>query len=305
MKQPKWYRRPLYALFVIIRISIQILPLRVIQWCGKGLGTVAWWCLREQRTLALAHLDQSLAQLPGHERRSIARRMFQHLGMNGLEWLAFPKFTAETTQRLVRVTGGEHAERALADGKGIIFLSAHFGNWELLAAYFGLRGFRGGVVARRLRYPEYEAWFIEMRRRKGVETFVRDGASFKELVRRLKENQCIGLMPDQDVDSLDGTFVEFFGRPTYTPTGPAALALLTGAVLIPVYIIREGARFHIALEPPVAVSHTGDRVRDIADMTQRWSRVTERYIRQYPDHWVWMHRRWKTQPAAQPVETPS
>ena len=297
MKRPKWYRRLLYGLFVIARILLPLLPLWVIRQLGQGLGTLACVCLRRERARTWEHLEQAFGQHHGAaERRRIASRVFQHLGMNGLEWLASPKFTAAMLQRLIRVHGMEHVQQAITDGKGLIFLSAHFGNWELLAAYFGSLGLRGGVVARRLRYPEYEDWLIAMRRAHGVETFLRD-ASFKELVRRLKAGECIGLMPDQDVDSIDGIFVDFFGRPAYTPTGPAALALLTGAALLPSYIVRGAhGRCDIYVEPPVVVRSTGDRDRDVREITQGWSRITERYIRTYPDQWVWMHRRWKTSP---------
>src|SRR3989338_3266570 len=241
----------------MVRICMPLLPLWLIRLKGRWLGSVMYACLREQRRLTLEHLEIALGrERAPAERRRIARRAFQ---------------------RLVRIEGLEHVEQALARGKGLIVVSAHFGNWELLAAYFGMRGLRGGVVARRLRYPEYEAWLKGMRRAKGVETFDRE-TSFKELVRRLKDNQCIGIMPDQDVDSVDGVFVEFFGRPAYTPTGPAALALLTGAALVPAYIVREDGRFHLWVEPPMTVTATGDRARDLHEVTQAWSRVTERYI---------------------------
>ena len=296
MKRPRPYRWFLYGCFVIARILLPLLPLRVSQWLGRNLGRVAFWCLKSQRELTLQHLRLALGDaVTAVEQHHVARRAFEHLGMNGLEWLACPKLNRTTATRWIAIDGMERVEHALARGNGIIFISAHFGNWELLAAYFGLLGFRGGVVARRLRYPEYESWLIRARAANGVETFVRD-TNFKELVRRLKNNQCIGIMPDQDVDSVEGVHVEFFGRPTYTPTGPAALALLTGAAMLPAFIVREDSRFRILIDEEIPVRPTGDRARDMQDITQAWSRVTERYIRQFPDHWVWMHRRWKTQP---------
>ncbi|MBI3320374.1 MAG: LPS export ABC transporter periplasmic protein LptC, partial [Candidatus Omnitrophica bacterium] len=153
-----------------------------------------------------------------------------------------------------------------------------------------------GVVARPLRYPEYEGFLLRLRARKGVETCAR--GSVKEIARLLRDNRIIGIMPDQDIDSLEGTFVDFFGRPTYTPIGPAALALMTGAPILPCFIVRTGRRFRIVIEETIPMTRTDDRTQDLLQITQAWSRVVESYLRCYPDQWVWMHRRWKTTPPA-------
>ncbi len=297
MKEPKWYRYVLYGLFVIARSCLPLLPFGVVQTIGKGLGTVAYGMLHHQRRVALEHLTLALGnRYAPAERRRIIRRMFQHLGMTGMEWLALPRLTAADVQRLVRVEGSEHVQQALQRGKGLIVLSAHVGNWEMLMAYFGLfGGFRGAAIARRLRYPEYEVWLRRMRESKHVETLDRDVGP-KEMIRRLRANEGLGILADQDVDSIEGIFVDFFGRPAYTPTGPAALALTTGAAMLPAYIWREGRQFHLRVEEPIAIRDTGNRARDLREITEAWSRVTERMITAHPEQWVWMHRRWKTQP---------
>ena len=291
-------RRAMWLGFHLLRAVVLALPFRLAQQLGGALGQLGYWFLVPYRRLTLRHLAGAL----GHEttprqRRRIARRAFRHLGMNFVEWLWLPKLHAGNIRRYVEAAPGsaERLHQALQAGRGVVMLAAHLGNWEYLAAYFGLLGEGGTVVARRLRYPEYEQFLLESRRAKGVETCDRT-ASFQDLVRLLRANRCIGILPDQDMDSVDGVFVDFFGQPAYTPVGPVALALVSGAALLPSYIVREGGIQRIHIEEPVALSRTGDRQRDLTENTQRWSRITESYIRKYPDQWVWMHRRWKTTP---------
>ena len=296
MKRPL-LRRAMWIGFHVLRAVVDILPLRLTQCVGAMLGQAGYWVLAPYRRVTLQQLEQAL----GHEttprkRRRIARRLFRHLGMNFMEWLSLSKLTARNIDRYIAAPGAiERVRAALARGNGVIILSAHLGNWEYLATYFGLHGVKGGVVARRLRYPEYEQYLLRVRRSQRIETFDRE-TSFRELVRRLRGNECIGILPDQDVDGVESVFVEFFGRPAHTPVGPVALAMSSGAVILPSYIVREGWRHRIYLDEPIELAQTGDRQRDLIENTQRWSRVTESYIRRYPDQWVWMHRRWKTSP---------
>jgi KDO2-lipid IV(A) lauroyltransferase len=116
----------------------------------------------------------------------------------------------------------------------------------------------------------------------------------RKMLKTLKKNWIVGIVADQDVDSVDGVFVNFFGHQAYTPSGPVALARASGAVLLPVFIIREGDGHTIAIDEPIELRDTDDKEADLIYNTQKWSNVVESYIRKYPDQWVWMHRRWKT-----------
>ncbi len=294
MKHP-FRRRLLYAGFHVLRGLARVLPLRAARAAGRGLGAAAFQLLPAQRRLTLTHLETAFGrELTARERRRLAQRVFMNLGQTAIEWLLLPALSSRQIQQLVVSEGVEHVREALARGNGAILLTAHFGNWELISIYLKGLGFEGGVLARRLRYPEYESFLIELRGQRGVPTFVR--GSLKDVARLLRANQIIGVLPDQDVESLDGIFVDFFGRPAYTPVGPAALSLMTKAPLLPCFLIRAGERFRLVIEPPVPVPPDVHRAQAIATLTQAWSRVVESYIRRYPDHWVWMHRRWKTRP---------
>jgi len=330
VKHP-WRRRCMYVGFLGFRAVTGRLPLSIAQALGAMLGLAGYALLGPYRRLVHAHLREVFGpRLSGYTRRFVARHVFINLGKNFIEWQALARLSPAQLQRRVDFVGLTHLQQALAKGRGVIALSAHFGNWEVLAPALTSLGFKGGVLARRLRYPEYEAFLVEMRRRHGVETYAR--SSIKDVVRVLKANHIIGMMPDQDIDSLDGVFVEFFNRPAYTPVGPAALAVMTGASIVPCFCLRQGRRFRIVIEEPIAVPRTGDRgghyakgvvaeevpggeagrdrAQNLAAITQAWSRVVESHIRSHPHQWVWMHRRWKTQPAGAarpqaPAEAPA
>ena len=285
----------MYLGFQGLRAAAAWLPLRAAQALGRGAGLAAYGLLGAQRRLALRHLDGAFgSSLAPDQRRRVARGVFRNLGQSVLEWFVLSRWSLEQVQRLITADGVEHLRGALAQGRGVILITAHFGNWELIPLYLRSLGFEGGVLARRLRYPEYESCLIAMRRSRGVRTVAR--GSLRDVAALLRANQVVGMLPDQDVDSLEGIFVEFFGRAAHTPIGPAALSVMTGAPIIPCFLIREGGRFRLVVEPPLAAPQGVDRAQAMSSLTRAWSRAVESYIRRYPDHWVWMHRRWKTQP---------
>jgi len=286
----------MYLGFQGLRGAARWLPVGVAQLLGRGAGLAAYSLLGAQRRLALRHLEGAFGPaLSPTQRRRVARGVFRNLGQSLLEWLALSWGSSEQLQRLISADGVEHLRSALAKGNGVIAVTAHFGNWELIPLYLTSLGFEGGVLARRLRYPEYESFLVAMRKARGVRTLAR--GSLRDVAALLRANQVVGMLPDQDVDSLEGIFVDFFGKAAYTPIGPAALSVMTGAPIIPCFLIRKGSRFRLVIEPPLTAPRGVDRSQAMAELTRAWSRVVESYIRRYPDHWVWMHRRWKTQPS--------
>jgi len=292
----------MYFGFQGLRRITQLLPGRMVRALGGSLGLLAYALLRSQRRLTQGHLAHAFGDsLSASQRTRVARQVFVNLGRVAVEWLRLPRMSARELQSLVACEGLEHLRDALAKGKGAIAITAHLGNWELIPLYLKSLGFEGGVLARRLRYPEYESFLISMRGAKGVPTFAR--GSVKEVAKLLRANHIIGVLPDQDLDSVEGIFVTFFGHPAYTPVGPAAISLMTGSPILPCFMIREGERFRLIIEAPVTVPQTVDRTEALMRLTQAWSRVVESYVRRYPEQWVWMHRRWKTQPSASPQST--
>src|SRR3989338_2967568 len=221
-------RRFMYLGFQGLRALAQALPLAAARALGSTLGSLLYLCLPGQRRLTREHLRAAFGQdMSEAERARIARRVFINLGQTFMEWLHLPAMSAASLQALITCEGLDHLRRALAEGNGAIMVTAHLGNWEMIPAYVGSCGFRGGGLARQRRYPEYETFPIHLRGPRGLLTLV--GGSLKEVAGLLRANQIVGMLPDQDMDSLGGIFVDFFGRPAHTTLGPAALSLMTGS----------------------------------------------------------------------------
>ncbi len=231
------------------------------------------------------------------EIRAIGRRVFENLAMMACDVIRFPRLTARTLDRWLSCDSGIFAkiDRILEHGKGVIILTGHLGNWELLAGAFGVKGYSGAVVGRRIYYEPYNEIIVGLRRGVGVETIYRD-ESPRKILRILSQNQILGIVADQDVDSVEGIFVPFFGIPAYTPTAPAKMALASGAPIVPACVIREGKRYRMLMGEPIYPKPNSNKEQAVREMTENWSREIEAYIRRYPDQWGWMHDRWKTKP---------
>jgi KDO2-lipid IV(A) lauroyltransferase len=292
------YRR--YFLYYLGRAAaflIYLLPLRAGLRFGAFGGSLAFRCLPKYRKAAIENLKYAFgAEKTDEEIKDIAKRVFESLGMTAMELVNFPKINSSNIDDFVTIKNVGILEAAFAKGKGVIVLTGHFGNWELLAMTLRVKGHSGIAIGRKLYFRKYDEYLNRLRKLHDVNIIYRD-ESPKKVLRVLKDNRIVGILADQDVDSVDGVFVDFFGRPAYTPAGPVALAKASGATLIPAFVMRKGGRHEIVFEDPVDIVDTGDKERDLVRNTQAWSDIFESYVRRHPDHWVWMHRRWKTRPS--------
>lgn len=272
-----------------------VLPRRFLLRVAAGGGRLAFRVLKKERGKTLHNLSLVFADRKTPEEiEDIARRVFVHLSKNLIDWILLDRMTEAQLKGLIDIEGREKIERVLARGKGVIVLTAHIGNWEFLAAYVALFIRPGGVVGRKVYIEEYDRLLVEMRRKKRVET-IYSTDSPKRILKILRDNCVIGILPDQDVKYINGVFVDFLGRPAYTPTGPAAISLASGADIVPAFLIRQADdRYRIYAEDPIELSRTEDKKKDLYENTVKWSKVCERYILRYPEQWVWMHKRWKT-----------
>ncbi|MFH0731993.1 MAG: lysophospholipid acyltransferase family protein [Candidatus Omnitrophota bacterium] len=274
---------------------VLLMPLELALITGKLMGRLAYLFLPVYSRRAKEHLkaafekERSVTQI-----NKIAKHVFQNLGMSIAEIFCLRRMKRRLAKRIYG-QGFEKIDAALKNGKGAIILSAHFGNWELLPLYFIPNGYPSNVIARRVYYEKYDVWMELLRKNTGVNVIYRD-ESPRKILDVLKKNELLGIMPDQDIDSVEGVFVNFFGKPTYTPTAPVALAMKVGCPMLPCFIIREGKRHRIVVEDAVDIQVTDNKENDIAQNTQRWTTLLESYIRRYPEQWVWLHKRWKTRP---------
>ncbi len=246
---------------------------------------------------ALRQLREALGdRLSEVERRATIRRMFENLGRSLGENAVHTSTGRRTALDSVEaMDGAEHVERALEEGRGVIVVTPHFGNWEMMAAGFYSR-FPGCVVGTRPKFGPAARMLIAARAALGVTTVSHTRA--REILRRLRDGQVVGLLPDQDMNRLAGVFLPFFGRAAYTVIGPATLAWTAKCPVIPLACIRTGPTTHrIEVRPPILpVPRDRPKEQWVREMTDAISRDMQEIIAERPDHWVWFHERWKTTP---------
>ncbi len=294
----KPYRYILYLLLKLGSLIIILLPFRVAVALGGAIGAIAYAVLPKYRDTALQNLRSVFSgEKTDGEIKDIAKNVFRNIGKTAVECISLRKFSADNVKTLFVEEDYRPLIDLLSAGKGIIVLGFHFGNWEMSTVGGVAFGLDVTVIARKIYYPPYDRFLVSIREAKGVKTLYRDE---KDILRRslriLKGKSVLGVVPDQDVESVEGVFVDFFGRPAYTPVGPVVMAMLSGAPIVPTFMLRKDGKFRLFIEEPIYVRETGDREGDILDYTQRWTRVAERFIREHPSDWVWVHKRWKTRP---------
>ncbi len=275
---------------------VRLCPNAVVRACGTALGSAFYALDRSHRRVALANLVQCFPARPELERRAIARRMFQHFGVLLLELLQFSSLSPEQMRARVVVDGEERVRAAYAKGKGVLFFTGHFGFWELHAMVHALLFQPIGVLARPLDNPGLHTMLEDMRQCTGNTVIYREGA-VRRVLRMLAMNQGVAMLIDQHMHSPDAIWVQFFERPAATTSTLAALALRTGAPVVPVFTVPlPGGRFRMIYEHPVEPPAPGtpDPIREF---TQRCTDVLEMYVRRQPEMWLWMHRRWRDAPA--------
>ena len=279
----------------LIGFCASILPRSVALVLGGWLGKFVYWSAVEQRRLACKHIGQSLDVTSIHQVEVIAKKCFENLGKTVVEFMLFPRMSMGKIQKFVRIEGAQHVENAIAEGKGVILITAHFGNWELLAASITARIAPVTPIVRELRSPRLNALVSGYREKAGYATIDRD-TGVRDALRCLRRNGILGIVADVDT-SVNGVFVDFFGRPAYTPYSPIAFSLKTDAPIIPTFIVRQPDNTHqVIIEPPLTIERCDEKERELVVNTQNFTKTIEGYVQDYPEQWIWMHKRWKTQP---------
>ena len=269
------------------------LPSAVGLAAGRRLGDLLWWALPRRRAVALDNLQRVFGgERPPAEIRRLGRRSFQHVGMNLIEACRYLLRPTHVMVSRVRVEGLQHFQAAAAHGRGVFILTAHFGNWELLAAAHVLTGVPLSIVTRPLDHPLLEDLASRFRRRSGAELIVKRQA-VREVLSALRRQRMVGILLDQNATRAEGVFVPFFGSPASTSKGLALLALRTGAPVVPIFLRREPDGRH-CMDVSAALPPPADG--EIATYTSMFNRAIEAAIRRAPEQWLWMHDRWRTRP---------
>lgn len=265
---------------------------------GAFLGRVANMILPREKRLMRQHLQMAFgAELTPAEKENIIRGCFVSLGRSLFEVFSYRAFTPETIDNFIDYEGLDKLKQHLSKGKGVILCGYHLSNWELYGAFFPLKGIPFNVIYRQNPNPGLEDIIAEIRSFWGEHIKARGSlGAAREAIRSLRKGECLAVMIDQDIN-IDGVFVEFFGHPAYTISGPAALALKTGAEIFVVNAWRTGELKHrLLIEGPVKKPKGGSSEDAIVELTATLTRHAEQHIRKHPEQWVWMHKRWKRQP---------
>ena len=295
-----------------LRHGLSYALVKLLMWLGGALprscalrlfstlGALAFYLLPKARVTTEVNLSVAMPELSRPELRKTARRVWSDLGRNCVDVLRFPRSGWDELDKLVRVEGLAILEEAVSRGRGTIAVTGHIGNWEMLGAYFSMRGYPLSVLARPLRDARFERLLDRQRRGKGMRPISRI-ANARPVYESLKRGDILGVLIDQDTP-VKGVFCEFFGRPAFTPAGPAYLAMRTGAAVVPMAISMQSDGTHLVriLKPIDASAKDGDdKDRRALEITRECTRSLEKLIRYEPTQWVWMHERWKTRPEQQ------
>jgi Kdo2-lipid IVA lauroyltransferase/acyltransferase len=283
-----------YTFILPMQRLVQLLPSSAATRLGGLIGLLMFRIVRRYREVALRNLASAFEWGPQQTER-VARETFRNLGKTLVEFLRLPVLSAAEIRRICRLEGTEYVTQELTAGRGVIIITAHYGNWELFAARVAIDGVRLNVVAREADDAATNALVNGIREGCGYRVIPRQSAA-RGVLEALRRNEVVVLMMDQNTIA-GGEFVPFFDRLAATVTGPAVFALRTGAAIVPAFAVRQPDGTHVGrVLPPFVPIRTGDRAEDVRMLTAHLTAVIEAQVRADPTQWFWIHDRWRHRP---------
>jgi Kdo2-lipid IVA lauroyltransferase/acyltransferase len=283
--------------------ALGVLPRPIAVKVGLGIGKLAYHAAGRLRRIAERNLEIALPELDQEQRQQIIRGVFRSLGRQLGEFSQFPKATPESLKSYIEYDPASaiRFEGVRSRGKGIIFLTAHLGSWELLSFGYSAISHPLSFLVRPLDNHKVESYVQGIRTRFGNRVIDKKMAA-RTALRVLRDGGSLGILADLNSQLHEGVFVPFFGTPACSTAGVATLALRTDSVVMPVCCVWEESRgkFVFYGAPPVELERTGDAEQDVLVNTARFTAAIESMIRRYPDQWMWIHKRWKTRPPGEP-----
>jgi len=290
-----------YAAAVGLLKTFQWMPRPVAYRAAEIVAALGFRFAKRQRQAGTQNLQMAMPDLNQRERDAILRGAFSNLGRLLVEFSHFPSLNTKNISDLVSFEGFAHYEEAVKRGKGVIFITAHFGAWELSCFAHSLYAGPMKFVVREIDNSRVEKLIESYRGLSGNQPIEKRHAS-RDILKALRNNETVGILVDQNTTRDEGVFADFFGIPAATTPAVATLALRTGAAVIPGFLIwdSKSRRHRLRFEAPVGLTVTGDPARDIVENTRAFNHILENIVRQYPEQWLWIHRRWKTRPEGEP-----
>jgi len=275
--------------------ALQYSPRPVADALGAGCGRLLDALVRRLRQTAYRNLEFAYPEQDAEWRRSTVDGVYRSIGRLLVALARFPSIDRSNVGQWIRYEGFEHYEQAKAAGRGVLFATAHLGNWELSAFAHALLTEKMSIVVRPLDNPLLDD-LVETRRGLSGNTLLSKRDFARSILHALRDNEPVGILVDQNSAGDNSAFVPFFGKAACTNLTFAKLAARSGAAVIPGFAVWNDSERRYVLKFYPAVSMSGDAVED----TARIQAAVERAIREYPDQWLWIHRRWKTRPAGEP-----
>jgi KDO2-lipid IV(A) lauroyltransferase len=276
------------------------MPHRFSRGVGAVLAALCYWCWPRLRRVGLRNLELAYPTWSRRRRRRVLFASFQNLGHMLADFAHFPRWNHRNIERWIVYDGYENFARAKNEGRGLLFLTAHFGNWELGSFAHAAYGHPVTFVARKLDNPLIDSLIDRYRSLSGGRSIDKDDLA-RQTLRALHHGQSVGVLVDQNMMASEGVFVEFFGHLACTTTSLARIARKTGAPIVLGLVIWDTrlGKYRLRFES-VEWLQRDDPEEEIAVNTAHFTRLLEGYIRQHPGQWLWMHRRWKTRPPGEP-----
>jgi len=303
MIRARHYAEYLAALF--LGYAMRPLPRRARLALGRTAGSLVFALDAKHRAVTLGNLDFAFdSTKTSAEKYAIARGAFRHFGAMLFDLISLGTPRWHELQKIVEFEGIENVEQARKAGRGVLLVTAHFGNWEIHGLAYGYRFGRIAVVARAQDNPYFNRW-LEKIRTAGGNTVLYKQRALQRVTRMVKDGESVAMVTDQNVSREDGLFIDFFGRKAATTPVASWISLQTGAPLVPAFTLPlADGRYRLIYEKPIdpRLYKNLDRRQAIESMTQRCAQVLEDYVRRNPEFWLWMHRRWKTRPPEEQTE---
>ena len=290
-----------YAPVWLLVKVIGILPRPFVRFIALLLAGAVYHLHPRLRRVGLRNLEIAMPELPLRERRRIVRGVFRSLGRLLAEFCLFPRYSRESVSQIAVYEGFENFDAAQRRGKGVMFLTAHLGGWEVGSFVHSVHGHPLRIVMRPLDNSYINTLVDRYRTLHGNQTFSKDDFA-RGLLAAMKAGETVGLLMDQNMTPPQGIFVPFFGVQACTASGIARMALHTDAAVVPAFTIWDEVlrKYRVHFDPPLTLVRTDNTEADIVANTAMFNNVLEQYVRKYPDQWLWVHRRWKTRPPGEP-----
>ncbi|HVZ15840.1 MAG TPA: lysophospholipid acyltransferase family protein [Terriglobales bacterium] len=290
-----------YAPVWLILKVMAVLPPGLARFLGISLGYLVYLLHGRLRRVGFRNLQMALPETTPRQRRKIVCGVFKTLGRQLADFCQLPNYDRRNIDSLAVHEGFEAFDAARARGKGVLFLTAHLGGWEIGSFMHALHGNPMAVIVRPLDNPYLDRLVTSYRTMHGNRTFEKQEFA-RGLLAAMKKGETVGVLMDQNMTPPQGVFVDFFGIPACTASGIARVALKTDAAVVPAFTIWDPVlrKYRVHFEPAVPLIRTKNHEADVIANTAKFTKIIEEFVRKYPDQWLWVHKRWKTRPEGQP-----